>query len=83
MGKMTQEKQRLYEEYMESWDSPIVLRTDVGRFSGGALNPRTMANRDAKGTGVKQVFKCRNRVFYRKADVAQYLINQVIEKDSE
>lgn len=33
---------------IKNWPSPIVAREEVGKFSGGLLNPRTMANQDAK-----------------------------------
>lgn len=41
----------LSKKLIESWPSPIVARAEVGRFSGGLLHPRTMANLDAKGEG--------------------------------
>jgi hypothetical protein len=41
----------LSEKLIASWQSPIVARSEVGRFSGGILHPRTMANLDAKGEG--------------------------------
>lgn len=39
----------LSEKLIASWQSPIVARSEVGRFSGGVLHPRTMANKDALG----------------------------------
>ena len=42
----------LSEKLIASWQSPIVARSEVGKFSGGLLHPRTMANRDALGEGV-------------------------------
>ena len=41
----------LREKLVESWSSPLVARAEVGRFSGGLLHPRTMANLDALGEG--------------------------------
>ena len=35
----------------EAWGSPLVARKDVGKFSGGLLHPRTMANLDSQGKG--------------------------------
>jgi len=37
----------------ESWPSPYVSRDKVSEFSGGILNPRTLANLDALGIGPK------------------------------
>lgn len=41
----------LSEKLIASWQSPIVARSEVHPFSGGALHPRTMANKDALGEG--------------------------------
>lgn len=41
----------LSQKLIASWPSPIVARAEVGRFSGGLLHPRTMANLDAQGVG--------------------------------
>lgn len=41
----------LSEKLIESWSAPLVARAEVGRFSGGLLHPRTMANIDAQGIG--------------------------------
>lgn len=41
----------LSEKLIASWPSPIVARSEVGRFSGGTLHSRTMANKDALGEG--------------------------------
>ena len=37
----------IYDELAARWPSPIVARKEVGRFSGGVLNPRSMANFDS------------------------------------
>ena len=39
----------------EKWPSPYVAREEVGRFSGGVLNPRTLANFDSLN---KLIIKC-------------------------
>lgn len=38
---------RDFSELAEKWPSPIVARKEVGRFSGGLLHPRTLANIDS------------------------------------
>lgn len=48
----------------EHWKQPIVPRPKVGDFSGGMLNPKTMANMDSLGIG-PQTLKYNKRVFYR------------------
>ncbi|MCX5829309.1 MAG: hypothetical protein NTV58_15105 [Deltaproteobacteria bacterium] len=37
------------------WPSAIVSREKVGEFSGGVLNPKTMANLDCQGLGPDRV----------------------------
>lgn len=41
----------LSEKLIASWPAPIVARSEVGKFSGGILHPRTMANLDSLGQG--------------------------------
>lgn len=43
------------DELATAWGAPIVARTEVARFSGGLLNPRTMANLDSLGKGPGKV----------------------------
>lgn len=57
----------------EAWGAPLVMRRDIGRFSGGALHPRTMANRDALGTGIPGRIVIGGKVGYPVAAVVKYL----------
>lgn len=41
----------IYDELAARWSSPVVARKEVNRFSGGILNPRTLANLDSLGQG--------------------------------
>jgi hypothetical protein len=41
----------IYDELAAAWPAPIVARREVGRFSGGVLNPRSMSNLDSLGLG--------------------------------
>jgi len=41
----------IYDELAARWPSPVVARKEVGKFSGGILNPRTLANLDSLGKG--------------------------------
>jgi hypothetical protein len=58
---------------VRSWGSPIVPRQSVGKFSGGLLNPRTMANLDCLGTGPQNSFRVGSKVVYRTKDLAEWL----------
>ncbi|RJP45920.1 MAG: hypothetical protein C4548_03935 [Desulfobacteraceae bacterium] len=63
----------IFEEMVRSWGSPIVPRQQVGKFSGGVLNPRTMANLDCLGVGPKNRFRIGSKVVYRTKDLAEWL----------
>ena len=58
------EDKRNFSELADAWGSPIVAREAVGSFSGGLLNPRTMANIDSLGNGPKMVKLGRKRGYW-------------------
>lgn len=39
------------EELKSKWPSSVVARSEIGRFTGGLIGPRTMANIDCRGVG--------------------------------
>ncbi len=45
----------IYDELAAAWPAPIVARREVARFSGGVLNPRTLANLDSAGEGPPKI----------------------------
>jgi len=49
---------------LENWPSPYVARSEVRKFSGGILHPRTMANLDALNKGPKGRIRMGRKVFY-------------------
>ena len=46
------------------WPSAFVARHEVGKFSGGLLHPRTMANKDCLGEGPAGAVRMNRRVAY-------------------
>lgn len=52
------------DELAAKWPSIILAREEVGRFTGGAINPRTLANLDCQGRGPKGAFKLGKKVVY-------------------
>ncbi len=42
-----------FEDLKNRWPSSLVARQSIKEFSGGILNPRTMANLDSRGEGPK------------------------------
>jgi len=63
----------VFEEMVNAWGSPIIPRQNVGKFTGGLLNPRTMANLDCLGLGPKNSFRVGSKVVYKTRDLADWL----------
>jgi hypothetical protein len=55
----------VFDELRKSWSAPIVARSEVARFTGGLLHPRTLANLDAKGEGPPRVYFGRKAAYLR------------------
>jgi hypothetical protein len=43
------------EKLKAAWPSPLVARCELGRFSGGMLHGRTVANLDSLGQGPPRI----------------------------
>jgi phage terminase Nu1 subunit (DNA packaging protein) len=54
------------------WPSSFVSREKVAEFTGGIINPRTLANLDSAGHGIKR-FRIGRKVVYRVEDVCEWL----------
>ena len=65
--------EQIFQKLKENWPSPIVARHEVGNFSGGLLNPRTMANCDSLGTGVPGKITIGRRVAYSVDDLIKWM----------
>lgn len=59
-----------------NWEAPVVAREEIGIFSGGILNPRTMANCDANGTGPKGKFRVGRKVAYDVKFLVEWMKNR-------
>jgi len=51
----------VFEQMAEAWPSEIVARGQVGKFSGGLVNPRALANLDSQGRGPARRIKLGER----------------------
>lgn len=68
-----------FSKLAESWPSPIVARQSISEFTGGLVNPRTLANLDCKGEGPAGRFKVKRKVGYPAAEVVAWLENRTAE----
>ena len=48
----------------DKWPSAIVSRDEIGRFSGGTVSARYLANLDSKGKGPKNRVKVGRKIGY-------------------
>ena len=61
----------------EKWESAVVARDKVGKFSGGLLHPRTMSNLDAKGKGPKRFRMGNRKVGYFVDDLIAWMMQRM------
>jgi len=63
--------------FKENWGAPYVARHQVAKFSGGLLNPGTMANHDCKGNGPKGNIRIGRNIAYNVEELITWMINRV------
>jgi len=61
-----------FSELMRTWPSTIVARSEVGKFSGGLVRPKTLANAESLGIGPRS-FRYGKKIFYRTEDLVAWL----------
>lgn len=59
--------------FIEAWPAPFVERQHLKEFSGGLIDPRTMANMDAKGAGPAGRVKIGRKVIYPVKSLVEWL----------
>lgn len=70
-----------YDQFAEKWPSPFVARQSSGSFSGGILNPKTLANLDSQGRGPSGRIRVGRIVAYPVGSLIAWMANrtEVIE----
>ena len=48
-------KADVFQEMAEKWDSAMVARTQIEKFTGGLMSAKYMANLDSMGLGAERV----------------------------
>lgn len=65
---------------VDSWPSAYVARTEVEKFSGGIVRPKTLANADSLGIGPKNKFCFGTRkVFYLASELEEWIFSRVTQ----
>ncbi len=62
----------------QTWNKPIVLRTQVKELTCGLFQPRTLANLDSRGKGPKK-YSCGGKVYYHTVDFLNWLSSKIEE----
>ncbi len=60
-------------EFMSRWPSPYVAREEIGRFSGGILTSKYMANLDCEGKGPKNTIRIGRKIAYHVPSLIEWL----------
>ena len=63
----------IWQEMKTRWPSAIVTRQEVGRFSGGAVSPKFLANADCEGTGPEGRFHIGRKCCYSVNSLVKWL----------
>ena len=67
------ESDKVLESLGTRWPSEIVARKEIGKFTGGILSARTLANMDSRGDGIPERFLLANQVAYPVSAVIAWL----------
>ncbi len=73
---------QLFERFkglVDRWPSAFVSRTDVGKFSGGAVTSKSLANHDSAGTGPAERFRVGRKVCYPTEALALWMQERASE----
>jgi hypothetical protein len=58
---------------VDRWPSSLVARAEAGKFSGGAIRGRYLANLDSAGQGPSGAFRIGGKVVYPATNLAEWL----------
>lgn len=77
---MKKENLELYlKQIQEDWPSPFVARCKIQEFTKGMYKIGTFNSYDAKGKGIATKYKLNERIFYKVADVVDWLKDKLGE----
>lgn len=60
-----------FKEFAKEWPSPFISRSEIEKFTGGALKKHTLATLDSSKKGISPRFRLNRNVFYRIEDVVK------------
>ena len=62
-----------WDEAAERWPSSVVARTEIGKFTGGAMSEKYIANLDSLGEGPSVRLRTGRKVLYPVIPLTQWL----------
>ena len=62
-----------FQSLADSWPSPVVARQELEKFSGGILNPKTIANLDSQGKGPAGRIRIGRKIAYTASSLCEFL----------
>jgi hypothetical protein len=68
-----------FKSLKKRWPSELISRHEIGRFSGGICNPRTMANLDSLGKGPQGKIRIGRKVAYPVDSLIEWLEARCLE----
>lgn len=66
----------IWDEAAERWPSSVVARTEIGKFTGGAMSEKYIANLDSLGEGPSVRLKTGRKVLYPVIPLTQWLVGR-------
>lgn len=66
----------IWAEMAERWPSSVVARTEIERFTGGAINEKYVANLDSAGKGPKGRIRIGRKIAYPVASLVEWMENR-------
>lgn len=71
------------EKLVSGWKSEIVARSKIAEFSGGAIQGRTVANRESQGSPVPGRVLVGKQVVYPVRELAEWIAKLYIREEAE
>ena len=62
----------VFQEMVDRWQSPVVARTEIEVFTGGAMKEKYIANLDSAGLGPKR-FRLGRKIVYPIRELVAWL----------
>lgn len=69
------------QDAVDRWPSTVIARDQTDKFTGGLVNPRTVANHDSQGIGPKEPISIGRRRGYTVSSFAEYIASRCGEAE--